>query len=438
MKRKLFGVLRHAVTMVRRNLRSYRLLSVTIVMSFALLLGYLGFMDSQHYNRFKYTFAQNRSMIFLNAEWDPTLIQMVIEKAGEIGNTQSQLLYMHNNLRLNSYGDYFLPDGTRVISLPNARVYSVPSHVPEIYVSKLRMEGRRAPMEITWLDGKEHPDIHLEAGEVIVDEQLYHALEVDKSGLFRCTLEDQFAEGSAEDTMFHSDFTVVGTIPSEEPIQLETFEKTGSVYLAENYQPVLILSDAVFSPSLYPRMSWRADITFVTDSPEQVDQLLGSMLPDSAAWRKVYESQDRATEIMRTEKGTKAMIGCVLLALLSINLYSSFSNALNDRKFEIGVKRAMGASAFSIVRQFLYESVIVMLADILLSVVAVMDGLLVYKVIYEATPDQWGDYHDWIIYISPYSIAMFVVCSVAMTVVFSLIFAYKSTQVEIVEYLKAE
>lgn len=73
----------------------------------------------------------------------------------------------------------------------------------------------------------------------------------------------------------------------------------------------------------------------------------------------------------------------------------------------------MGASAFSIVRQFLYESVIVMLADILLSVVAVMDGLLVYKVIYEATPDRWGDYHDWIIYISPYSIAMFVVCSVA-------------------------
>ena len=47
-------------------------------------------------------------------------------------------------------------------------------------------------------------------------------------------------------------------------------------------------------------------------------------------------------------------------------------------------------------------------------------------------------YHDWIIYISPYSIAMFVVGSVAMTVVFSLIFAYKSTQVEIVEYLKAE
>ena len=437
MKRKLFGVLRHSVTMVRRNLRSYRLLSVTIVMSFALLLGYLGLMDSQHYNRFKYTFAQSRNMVFLLSEMDPTLIQTVIEKAGEIGNTQSQLLYMHNNLRLNSYGDYFLPDGTRVISLPNARVYSVPSHVPEIYRYQKRLE-RIAPIEITWLDGKEHPDIHLEADEVIVDEQLYHALEMDKSGLFRCMLEDQFAEGSAEDTMFRSDFTVVGTVPSEEPIQLETFEPTGDVLLAENYQPVLILSNAVFSPSLYPRMSWYADITFVTDSPEQVDQLLGSMLPDSATWWKVYESQDRATEIMRTEKGTKAMIGCVLLALLSINLYSSFSNALNDRKFEIGVKRAMGASAFSIVRQFLYESMIVMLADILLAVVIVTDGLLVYKAIYEATPDRWGVYHDWIIYISPYSIAMFVVGSVAMTVVFSLIFAYKSTQVEIVEYLKAE
>lgn len=292
-------------------------------------------------------------------------------------------------------------------------------------------------MEITWLDGKEHLDVHLEAGEVIVDEQLYHALELDKSGLFRCMLWDSLAGGGAEATKLQGNFTVVGTVPSEEPIRLEMDEEAERVRFVGSYEPIVILPGTVFGPSLQPGLPWHAYITFMTDSPEQVTQLANSMFSHNPT-QAVYESQDRATEIMRTEKGTKALIGCVLLALLSINLYSSFSNALNDRKFEIGVKRAMGASAFSIVRQFLYESMIVMLADILLAVVIVMDGLLVYKVIYEATPDRWGDYHDWIIYISPYSIAMFVVCSVAMTVVFSLIFAYKSTQVEIVEYLKAE
>ena len=437
MKRKLFGVLRHAVTMVRRNLRSYRLLSVTIVMSFALLLGYLGFMDSQHYNRFKSTFAQNRNMVFLEEKMDPALAQVLTEKAGEIGNTQSQLLYMP------SWGvkmEYPLPDG-EYVKFPIPRVYCVPSHVPAIYEYDSFGEWW-APMEITWLDGKEHPDIHLETGEVIVDEQLYHALEMDKSGIFHCMLESSYLDDPvlghpSEYVRLQGNFTVVGTVPSKEPIQMETFEPTGGVQFVGDYEPIVIVPGTVLGPSLQPDLPWYAYITFVTDSPEQVAQLVNSMFPYNAA-RAIYESQDRATEIMRTEKGTKAMIGCVLLALLSINLYSSFSNALNDRKFEIGVKRAMGASAFSIVRQFLYESMIVMLADILLAVVIVTDGLLVYKAIYEATPDRWGVYHDWIIYISPYSIAMFVVGSVAMTVVFSLIFAYKSTQVEIVEYLKAE
>ena len=436
MKRKLFGVLRHAVTMVRRNLRSYRLLSVTIVMSFALLLGYLGFMDSQHYNRFKHTFAQNRGLVFLENKMDPALAQVLVEKAGEIGNTQSQMLYMCMNLRLNPLADYTLPDGTRATELPQPRVYSVPSHVPAIYEYSDAAEWW-APMEITWLDGKEHLDVHLEAGEVIVDEQLYHALEMDKSGLFRCMLWDPFSESGAEATKLQGNFTVVGTVPSKEPIRLEMVEETEEVRFVGPYEPIVILPGTVFGPSLQPGLPWYAYITFVTDSPEQVTQMANSMFSDNPA-RAVYQDQDDAIEIMRTEKGTKAMIGCVLLALLSINLYSSFSNALNDRKFEIGVKRAMGASAFSIVRQFLYESMIVMLADILLAVVIVTDGLLVYKAIYEATPDRWGVYHDWIIYISPYSIAMFVVGSVAMTVVFSLIFAYKSTQVEIVEYLKAE
>lgn len=437
MKRKLFGVLRHAVTMVRRNLRSYRLLSVTIVMSFALLLGYLGLMDCQHYNRFKHTFAQNRGMVFLENKMDPALAQVLTEKAGEIGNTRSQLLYMP------SWGVkmvYPLLDG-EYVTFPIPNVYCVPSHMPAIYEFDSSREGW-APMEITWLDGKEHPDIHLEAGEVIVDEQLYHALEMDKNGIFRCILESTYLDDSvlgppSEYIRLRGDFTVVGTVPSNEPIQLERDEQTGGVHFVGDYEPTVILPGTVFGPNLQPDLPWAVHITFVTDSPEQVTQLVNSMFSYSPA-QAVYEDQDRATEVMRTEKGTKAMIGCVLLALLSINLYSSFSNALNDRKFEIGVKRAMGASAFSIVRQFLYESMIVMLADILLAVVVVMDGLLVYKVIYEATPDEWGMYHDWIIYISPYSIAMFVVCSVAMTVVFSLIFAYKSTQVEIVEYLKAE
>ena len=50
--KKGFRILKHSLTMVGRTLRSYMLLSVTIVLSFSLLLGYLGFVDSEIYNEY--------------------------------------------------------------------------------------------------------------------------------------------------------------------------------------------------------------------------------------------------------------------------------------------------------------------------------------------------------------------------------------------------
>ena len=79
-----------------------------------------------------------------------------------------------------------------------------------------------------------------------------------------------------------------------------------------------------------------------------------------------------------------------------------------------------------------------MLANILVAVAVVADVFIVYKYIYERTPDEWGMYNDFILYISPHSVAMFALCAVTLTIVFSIIFAYKSTRVEIVQYLKAE
>ena len=141
----------------------------------------------------------------------------------------------------------------------------------------------------------------------------------------------------------------------------------------------------------------------------------------------------------RTEKKTKAYIAMALFVLLGINLYSSFANALNDRKFEIGVKRAVGASEWSIVRQFLYESVCLMLVNTLLSVWLVTACLIGLKYVREHLAEESRFYcKTFIVYLSPYSLGMFAVCAAGLTLVFSLIFAWRSTRVEIVRYLKAE
>ena len=77
-------------------------------------------------------------------------------------------------------------------------------------------------------------------------------------------------------------------------------------------------------------------------------------------------------------------------------------------------------------------------AVVLIAVAIVADVALIYQAIVEHTPDELGRYTDWIIYISPASVAMFAVCAVTLTLMFSFLFAYKATRVEIVKYLKAE
>ena len=132
------------------------------------------------------------------------------------------------------------------------------------------------------------------------------------------------------------------------------------------------------------------------------------------------------------------IITIALLVLLGINLYSSFSNALNDRKFEVGVRRAIGASKWAIVRQFLYESILVMLTNIFISIWLILTAALTYKVIREHFPENEFERFVFTLTISPHSIGMFAICSLTLTLVFSLVFAYKTTQVQIVDHLKSE
>ena len=80
------SILRHAVTMVGRTLKSYALLSVTIVLSFSLLLGYLVFTDSTLYNRYKEEFSANREMIYVSDIYlENAKLEALLNKAAQVG-----------------------------------------------------------------------------------------------------------------------------------------------------------------------------------------------------------------------------------------------------------------------------------------------------------------------------------------------------------------
>lgn len=430
----LLSRLLHAVKMVRRNLRSYRLLSVTIILSFSLLLAYLGYVDSRSCNRYKEVFAQDRRLVFSLAETDPYTDRVLREKAAELGDTRSILIHGLDGFRL-EIPNVALVTGEKPVDFGVPEILSLPGRVPAVYQTKTDSRYRVEQLPVTWLDGQEHPDVALAQEEIIVDEQLYRAVGQVCGGCLHLVLRSDF---QPEDRL-EGTFRIVGTVPGEGQMEIRTGEgeMKGKAVLKSGYTPRLIFSAAALDPSEHPGVLCTSVITFVSDQPELAAKLIESVHPNSVAIG-AFRAQEEANAAMRAEKRTKALVCVAMLAILGINLFSCFENALSARRFEIGVKRAIGASAGSIVVQFLYEGICVMVLSLLASVALVTNGFLIYKLIYEHTPNAYGQYFQWIIYISPYSIGMFAACSIALTVVFSLIFAYRATQVRIAEQLKAE
>ncbi len=462
-KRKLLPILRHAGKMVGRTLKSYALLSVTIILTFSLFLGYLLYTDSSAYNAHKEILSRPRQRMYFH---DDTMgdkkLGAFLEKASQIGQTRLNIIYRYemnysfhfeNTYREND-PDSLEDDTTWESTYLN--VYCLPDHT---WVGDIPQDPYDMS-RITWLDGREAADITLAEDEVILPEEIYRTLELDKMEQPLFTLPVSY--------FFAYTFRVVGLLKDPVPLAVDFVEigkdvpagswsytdATGSgVYpvgtvldrFGHFYREAdgfrILVSQKLLNPdtlAIDPMDAgcWDRFVYIHTDSPEQVHQLadsLGYRVEDA-----IYARQDAAKAELRSTMGTKTIVAGALLLLLGINLYSCFTNVLADRKFEIGVKRAMGASAWSIVRQFLYESLLVVLANIAVSVFLVADIFIVYKYFKESTPDIFGKYPEWTVYISPYSAAMFLVCSLTLTAVFSLIFAYQSTRVEIVKYLKAE
>lgn len=417
--------------MVKKNIRSYALLSVTVVLSLALLLGYLLYTDASLYNEHKEILSQRRGDVLIkDFNLEDQKINALLANLSEIENTTCYVVYSgHFGNHTSTYTmDSNESDENISFRFANLNAYFIPDYA--------WLDGfSQISSEVVWVDGEAHSEFFLDADEVILSEKVYFALLLNK--------EQEPVFNLRSDLGIKLALRVVGYTKSEEIIDFADLNGWSTT------PPMILSTKLIDTLGLMETGKWAPDrwqsfghgiitqryVIVHSDNPEAVVQLARTL---NLSPESVYEQQEEALTQIRTKKGSKAIIACALLLLLGINLYSSFNNALSERKFEIGVKRAVGASAWSIVLQFLYESIIVMLANILVAVVVVADVFIVYKYIYERTPDEWGMYNDFILYISPHSVAMFAVCAVTLTIVFSIIFAYKSTRVEIVKYLKAE
>ena len=400
--------------MLWRNRRSYAMLSVTIVLSFSLLLGYLVFVDSQLYNKYKVILSAERDIVMAYSWETNPAAHNDLEKMAHNTDASVQLYqYFTHDTTLKQYGNV----NARVTFLPNGNVpvYQLRTVLLDEFGNSFNYATKTETI-------MGQSGFGLEADQAIVNESLFYAISPDGLLPVSISIPTQWADG--KETYYKLE--VVGVVRDHGDCSLSLNEngtQTGQTYIYVS-QSLLGEHTAAELPVIR-RITWMS-----TQYPNEMAEYARSL---NMVVHSISKTQDTAIESIGAQKQTKGMVAVVLLLLLGINLYSSFSNALNDRKYEIGVKRAIGASSWDIMGQFFVESILVMLMNILLSVVLVTDVLAVYKLWWQSTHSI-----SWIVDVSVYSPLMFAVCSFSLTVVFSMLFAYKSTKVEIIQYLKAE
>lgn len=409
------SALAHSAKMLWRNRSSYAMLSVTIVLSFSLLLGYLAFTDSDLYDRYKVIFSSRRDVVMAYS-WDKNPVDhlALAAKVKKADESAQMYQYFNVNTRLTQY------------KLVDARLFFIPQGNRPVYELLWGSDKKYGTMysisrQVWPIQGKS--DFDLAENEAIINESFFHAISPDGTLPVQVVVPVQWKDG----TTSYFQLDVVGVCEDASDCDLrfnENGNPTGQVeiYLSQALMGEHTAADFQATPR---RITWIS-----TEKPGEIAlhaQQLGLVV------HSVADAQDEALVNIRAQKSTKGIIAIVLLLLLGINLYSSFSNALERRKYEIGVKRAIGASGGSIMGQFLLESMMIMLLNIVVSVVIVIDVQVGYKLYTQIVEGV-----TWTVNISIHTILMFLVCSLSLTTAFSLLFAYKSTKVEIVQYLKAE
>ena len=399
------------MTMVVKNRLSYMLLSVTIILSFTFLLAFFVMSDSTLYNRYKEIMSVSPNIALLNSvafgynsAGDDVTSQRYQLLSNELDKMEDTYYYQFysSSETLTQYGDKL-----------HVTIYYVPNTMWAFFDNQLSLR-LKSVKPLKGSGALTAPD------QVLVDENLYRLLGGDGEESLNLVLPIKTADG--KDAL--SSFKVTGVMESISGNSV-SIEEDGT---AAGYGSVWVSQEAAKSyDSDYAN---RNMLVYSQNNIRGINRLTRDL---SIGGAFPYTEQEEAVKEIRSQVFIKGVTALILFLLLGVNLYSSFKNALNERRFEIGVKRAIGAGRRDIVKQFFYEGMLVMGANILVSIALTVNMAVIYKFIQRVAFNV-----QWTVYLTGYSAAMFAVCAFFLSVSFSLIFAYQSTQVEIVKHLKAE
>lgn len=394
-------IVRHSLVMIKRTYKNYILLSVTAVLSFTIMFLYLIFMDSNIYNEYREILGSDSSVILSYNEYsDITMrnINMLSKQLDELSDTH--YYYIQSTYGTNMYGGQ------------NCEIDIIPRYIWGIFDIGLAGENDKYTYVSRIMVNNQY-EISLKIDEAIVSKALYEYL---------CSEQDVpkikivFKDKNGKNIL--RSYKVIGYYEKEDNYSSPENDNVGDK---------IYISDSSVAESCEI-----SNIVMViqTDNIQLVNEQIKKL---NLSYINSMSDKNDAIDAKNLVVKNKYIIAVILFMLLGINLYSSFMNALNDRKFEIGVKRALGASKLNIMWQFVTEGIVVMFLNIFLSITIGMTTMTVYKFVRLKI-----DNYIYVVSINTESMILFFIFTSFLAVILSLLFAYKSTCVEIVKYLKEE
>lgn len=408
------SIIIHSVKMFCINIKSYSLLSVSIILSFAILLGFMVFSDSVVYNNYKSLLASPINAVLVETQDESKSINGFISSCKRIDSGLTSYTYLVCSALFPQYGERI-----------QAKTYFVPSGGNPIIVHEFVGNGTGETDYIA--DYVHELEIvkgtnRLSENDAILCESLYECLLQKRELPLQVIMTMQLLDGSIYPLVLN----VVGICKDSSYDSFMTDAAgnpviSGSVFCKQD----LIIRD---KSELLILPTYVAAIA--TDKPAEIVAFADKQ---GLLVRSVYTARNDAIDIIRSNINTKMWITIILYLILGINLFGCFENALSKRDFEISVRRALGASGWQIIIQFLIEGLIVMMMSILASIalITVLSILLKLYIFYFKNV-------VWTIFITNNSAWNFIICGFSMTTLFSVIFAFRTTNVEIVKNIKAE
>lgn len=395
--------MKHALQMLQVNFYSYKLLSITIIITMSIILSFLIYTDTSMFNRYKYHYMlpDNIIQIYNNDRFSQLFLD-------QYRSNHQVITWSKNTLNLYQY------------QTKERQVLVSAYCVPYTFKDVVHFEDQ-IPQHMNIVEGRFFYPQEISNNEyvVIIDQYLANLLFLNESPIdqiLKIPLYDQ--ELKLE---YLQDFVIKGVVYNE----VNSYGKT-------EYDELQLYRSGIYLPyAMNEKLDMNTNQPYATIISDDYITIANQALINRLDVTSTYRIQEMMKSEKRTVLNTSMILLMIITTILGINMFSALKNVIKERSSEIGIKLAIGITKKAIMLQFLIETSVLMFINFIISmmiVLCIFYSIQFYQIIVHQVP--------YYIYISSYSMVLSIIIICTQSILYSLLITYFAIQVNVLDQIK--